>query len=48
MGPPGISQVDRIDWLRAALLGANNGLVSTASLVVGVAAASTSHRNWGP
>lgn len=36
-------RVDRIGWLRAAVLGANDGLVSTASLVVGVAAASTSH-----
>lgn len=32
--------VDRIGWLRAAVLGANDGIVSTASLVVGVAAAS--------
>lgn len=31
--------VARIGWLRAAVLGANDGLVSTASLVVGVAAA---------
>lgn len=30
---------DRIGWLRAAVLGANDGIVSTASLVVGVAAA---------
>jgi VIT1/CCC1 family predicted Fe2+/Mn2+ transporter len=30
--------VDRIGWLRAAVLGANDGIVSTASLVVGVAA----------
>lgn len=36
-------RVDRIGWLRAAVLGANDGLVSTASLIVGVAAASTSH-----
>ena len=33
----------RIGWLRAAVLGANDGIVSTASLVVGVAAASASH-----
>jgi len=33
--------VDRIGWLRAAVLGANDGIVSTASLVVGVAAASS-------
>lgn len=32
---------DRIGWLRAAVLGANDGIVSTASLVVGVAAANT-------
>ncbi|WP_181703087.1 VIT1/CCC1 transporter family protein [Chthonobacter albigriseus] len=32
--------VSRIGWLRAAVLGANDGIVSTASLVVGVAAAS--------
>jgi VIT1/CCC1 family predicted Fe2+/Mn2+ transporter len=31
--------VDRIGWLRAAVLGANDGIVSTASLMVGVAAA---------
>src|SRR5215831_13784518 len=30
---------DRIGWLRAAVLGANDGILSTASLVVGVAAA---------
>lgn len=33
----------RIGWLRAAVLGANDGLVSTASLIVGVAAANASH-----
>src|SRR4051795_2717136 len=32
----------RIGWLRAAVLGANDGIVSTASLVVGVASASPS------
>lgn len=32
---------NRIGWLRAAVLGANDGIVSTASLVVGVAAANT-------
>ena len=32
-------QVSRIGWLRAAVLGANDGIVSTASLIVGVAAA---------
>jgi VIT1/CCC1 family predicted Fe2+/Mn2+ transporter len=34
--------IDRIGWLRAAVLGANDGLISTASLIVGVAAASPS------
>lgn len=34
--------VERVGWLRAAVLGANDGIVSTASLIVGVAAASTS------
>ena len=33
----------RIGWLRAAVLGANDGIVSTASLVLGVAAANASH-----
>jgi VIT1/CCC1 family predicted Fe2+/Mn2+ transporter len=33
-------RTERIGWLRAAVLGANDGIVSTASLVVGVAAAS--------
>ena len=32
---------ERIGWLRAAVLGANDGIVSTASLVVGIAAANT-------
>ena len=32
--------VTRIGWLRAAILGANDGIVSTASLIAGVAAAS--------
>jgi len=32
--------IERIGWLRAAVLGANDGIVSTASLIVGVAAAS--------
>ncbi|HME09135.1 MAG TPA: VIT family protein [Bryobacteraceae bacterium] len=35
----------RIGWLRAAVLGANDGLLSTASLVLGVAAAHGSHGN---
>jgi VIT1/CCC1 family predicted Fe2+/Mn2+ transporter len=32
----------RIGWLRAAVLGANDGIVSTASLIIGVAAANAS------
>ena len=36
-----LHRTDRIGWLRAAVLGANDGIVSTASLVVGVAAANT-------
>ncbi|MFN9084262.1 MAG: VIT1/CCC1 transporter family protein, partial [Acidobacteriota bacterium] len=35
-------RTDRIGWLRAAVLGANDGIVSTASLVAGVAAAQAS------
>jgi len=35
----------RIGWLRATVLGANDGIVSTASLIVGVAAAGTSRSN---
>lgn len=35
-------RTDRIGWLRAAVLGANDGIVSTASLIVGVAAAHAS------
>jgi vacuolar iron transporter family protein len=34
--------IQRIGWLRAAVLGANDGIISTASLVVGVAVGSTS------
>lgn len=35
----------RVGWLRAAVLGANDGIVSTASLVIGVAAASATHES---
>ena len=38
-------RTDRIGWLRAAVLGANDGIVSTASLVVGVSAAGASQHN---
>jgi VIT1/CCC1 family predicted Fe2+/Mn2+ transporter len=36
-------RTERIGWLRASVLGANDGIVSTASLVLGVAAANGSH-----
>jgi vacuolar iron transporter family protein len=36
---------ERIGWLRAAVLGANDGILSTASLVLGVAAAHATHGN---
>ncbi len=38
-------RTDRIGWLRAAVLGANDGIVSTASLIVGVAAAHAARGN---
>jgi len=38
-----VHKAHRIGWLRAAVLGANDGIVSTASLIIGVAAASTNH-----
>jgi VIT1/CCC1 family predicted Fe2+/Mn2+ transporter len=36
-------RTDRVGWLRAAVLGANDGIVSTGSLVLGVAAADATH-----
>ena len=36
---------ERIGWLRAAVLGANDGIVSTASLVIGVAAAGAARQD---
>ncbi|MBB3176787.1 VIT family protein [Variovorax sp. Sphag1AA] len=38
-------RTEHIGWLRAAVLGANDGIISTASLVAGVAAAQASHGN---
>ncbi len=35
---------ERIGWMRAAVLGANDGIVSTASLIVGIAAAHSTHQ----
>ncbi|MGI9261904.1 MAG: VIT1/CCC1 transporter family protein [Woeseiaceae bacterium] len=40
-----LHKVHRVGWLRAAVLGANDGIVSTASLIIGVAAAGTSQEN---
>jgi VIT1/CCC1 family predicted Fe2+/Mn2+ transporter len=37
--------VDRIGWLRAAVLGANDGILSTASLIIGVAAAAATRHD---
>jgi VIT1/CCC1 family predicted Fe2+/Mn2+ transporter len=37
-------RLHRIGWLRAAVLGANDGIVSTASLLIGVASAGASHQ----
>ncbi len=45
MGPAERHRTGRIGWLRAAVLGANDGIVSTASLVLGVAAAHATHGN---
>ena len=38
-------RTERIGWLRAAVLGANDGVLSTSSLVLGVAAAHATHSN---
>ncbi|MGB6942185.1 MAG: VIT1/CCC1 transporter family protein [Bryobacteraceae bacterium] len=46
--PPSAGEQHRnncIGWLRAAVLGANDGILSTASLVLGVAAAHGTHGN---
>jgi VIT1/CCC1 family predicted Fe2+/Mn2+ transporter len=40
-----LHRTGRIGWLRAAVLGANDGILSTASLVLGVAAAHATHSN---
>jgi len=42
MRHPELHRTHRVGWLRAAVLGANDGIVSTASLIVGVAAAESS------
>lgn len=38
-------RIETIGWLRAAVLGANDGIVSTASLILGVASAHAAHGN---
>src|ERR1035441_2594196 len=38
-------RTERVGWLRASVLGANDGILSTASLVLGVAAAHATHSN---
>lgn len=38
-----VHSTGRVGWLRAAVLGANDGLLSTASLIIGVASAPTTH-----
>jgi len=38
-------RINRVGWLRAAVLGANDGILSTASLVLGVATSHASHNN---
>jgi VIT1/CCC1 family predicted Fe2+/Mn2+ transporter len=38
-------KIQNVGWLRAAVLGANDGIVSTASLVLGVAAANATHHS---
>jgi VIT1/CCC1 family predicted Fe2+/Mn2+ transporter len=44
-GKKELHHTGRIGWLRAAVLGANDGILSTSSLVLGVAAAHATHRN---
>ena len=41
--PNHLHKSHRVGWLRAAVMGANDGIVSTASLLIGVAAAAASH-----
>lgn len=40
-----IHRSHRVGWLRAAVLGANDGIISTASLIIGVASASSTQEN---
>lgn len=43
--PNHLHRSHRVGWLRAAVMGANDGIVSTASLLIGVAAAAASHND---
>jgi VIT family len=43
--PPERHFINRTGWLRAAVLGANDGILSTASLIVGVAAAAATQHD---
>lgn len=43
MSPKEHHRLHRVSWLRAAVMGANDGIVSTASLIIGIAAAAASH-----
>jgi hypothetical protein len=45
IGPRERHRIGRIGWLRAAVLGANDGILSTASLMLGVATAHATHAN---
>jgi vacuolar iron transporter family protein len=45
VGAMELHHTGRIGWLRAAVLGANDGILSTSSLVLGVAAAHATHSN---
>ena len=44
-GPPERHLIGRVGWLRAAVLGANDGILSTSSLMLGVATAHATHAN---
>jgi len=45
IGPRERHRIGRIGWLRAAVLGANDGILSTASLMLGVATSHATHAN---
>jgi VIT1/CCC1 family predicted Fe2+/Mn2+ transporter len=45
MSHPEAHRTHRVGWLRAAVMGANDGIVSTASLIIGVASAGTTQEN---